>query len=360
MPRYSPSEYNAAGDILRDSTKGDHDRSGAMDIIGNLRAAHAYPMEQAFFILGQFAKRCDDSSITAQRLKRVESIELKLAHQPKMRLTQMQDIGGCRVIVKDPYALKKLSDMVLYFGLADAVDTFQVRLRNDYIAKPKDDGYRSIHMVANYVEPKTEYKGLKVEIQLRTQYQHVWATTVEICQFFKQQRFKTQQKTADKKWLRYFALASGIFVALEGGAPVSGIPFTIQEIQNEMLEIDKECEITTALTIWSSVAVPLPFHNDPFAAHHFYVLDLRAKERTLESAGYPKEMLEAAEQRYIQLEKEADGDLSRQVVLVSADSLQLLRSAYPNYFVDASRFVSLMSNPKTLVLPPNAGLSTGD
>lgn len=54
------------------------------------------------------------------------------------------------------------------------VSTWQRHLRDehDYIAHPKQDGYRALHVVV-------ERDGRLIEIQLRTQLQHLWAAHVE-------------------------------------------------------------------------------------------------------------------------------------------------------------------------------------
>jgi ppGpp synthetase/RelA/SpoT-type nucleotidyltranferase len=41
------------------------------------------------------AKRVSNVAIVAQRLKRFESIASKLVREPNMKLSQMQDLGGC-------------------------------------------------------------------------------------------------------------------------------------------------------------------------------------------------------------------------------------------------------------------------
>ena len=42
----------------------------------------------------------------------------------------------------------------------------------DYVARPRDSGYRAVHLW-------TRYGGWRVEAQLRTQLQHAWAAGVE-------------------------------------------------------------------------------------------------------------------------------------------------------------------------------------
>ncbi len=44
------------------------------------------------------ARKFDRQAVIAQRTKRLVSIGTKLYYNPKMKLTQMQDVGGCRYL----------------------------------------------------------------------------------------------------------------------------------------------------------------------------------------------------------------------------------------------------------------------
>jgi putative GTP pyrophosphokinase len=79
-----------------------------------------------------------------------------------MRLAQMQDIAGCRVVVPDITTQSRL--------VATLEAMFEVTLL-DRRAKPSH-GYRAVHVVARS-------EGLPVEIQVRTDLQHVWAELSE-------------------------------------------------------------------------------------------------------------------------------------------------------------------------------------
>jgi hypothetical protein len=50
-------------------------------------------------------KRVAPGGLIAQWLKRVTSMLNKLAREPHMKLSQMQDLGGCRAIVPDVAAV---------------------------------------------------------------------------------------------------------------------------------------------------------------------------------------------------------------------------------------------------------------
>lgn len=79
-----------------------------------------------------------------------------------MRLTQMQDIAGCRVVVADIPAQGRL-----IARLEEMFDTSVIDRR----AKPSH-GYRAVHVVVRE-------SGFPVEVQVRTDLQHVWAELSE-------------------------------------------------------------------------------------------------------------------------------------------------------------------------------------
>lgn len=79
-----------------------------------------------------------------------------------MRLTQMQDIAGCRIVVADIPAQGQLIATLERMFDATLIDR---RTMSSY-------GYRAVHVIARSVE-------LPVEIQLRTDLQHVWAEVSE-------------------------------------------------------------------------------------------------------------------------------------------------------------------------------------
>lgn len=84
---------------------------------------------------------------------------------------QLFDIAGIRVIcsfVEDIYALEKL--------LVNQDDIILVE-RKDYIANPKENGYRSLHLILDIPIFLSEgKKHMKVEVQFRTIAMDFWAS----------------------------------------------------------------------------------------------------------------------------------------------------------------------------------------
>lgn len=95
--------------------------------------------------------------------KSTPSIIAKLIRQPTLRLTQIQDIAGLRVIVKDYAEQDVLRDKVI--GLYPDCKIYDRREKPSY-------GYRAVHLVM-------KVDGRLVELQIRTEFQHAWAQVLE-------------------------------------------------------------------------------------------------------------------------------------------------------------------------------------
>src|SRR5580692_7154128 len=119
----------------------------AVNVINNWRSSHSYPLHALKMALRNRAREVDRKAVVAQRLKRLSSIATKLARNDNMKLSQMQDIGGCRAVVKDVSKVDRLLKTYMEVKAknpnvrAEYVKTF------DYITNPKVDGYRCIHLI---------------------------------------------------------------------------------------------------------------------------------------------------------------------------------------------------------------------
>lgn len=83
----------------------------------------------------------------------------------------INDVAGIRVICTFPEDVYLLADALL------KQDDIMLIRRKDYIAKPKENGYRSLHLiVAVPIYLAHEKRLMKVEIQLRTLAMDFWAS----------------------------------------------------------------------------------------------------------------------------------------------------------------------------------------
>jgi len=106
----------------------------------------------------------DRHTRVGQRLKREIMMIDKLARQGSLRLSEMQDVGGCRAILADKEQIDGVVKRVRR--------NWDVRGFKDYVVEPTGQGYRAVHVVVMRDHHL-------VEIQLRTPSQHQWALFVE-------------------------------------------------------------------------------------------------------------------------------------------------------------------------------------
>ncbi len=318
-------------------------REEEIRILDNWRACHAYPLQVIKMTLLRRARKIDPNALIAQRLKRRLSIEIKLRDNPNMQLSQMQDIGGCRAVLHTVAQVRELVSRYKEFHAKspqnrsdwDGSDDF------DYIAKPKPDGYRSVHLIFRFQSASQErriYNGQRIEIQIRSKLQHVWATAVETAQVFTGQALKSKVKNASEDWLRFFILTSNAFALREKSPTVPGTSNKKDDIVRELKEIIGRTDIMTSLRNWNDT-VHILEGQDPGEAH-FYLLTLNSEKRVLNVQRFRKDQAVASQKAYDKAEKDTERDPNVQVVLVSVDDLASLPKAYPNYYVDTKAFIA--------------------
>ena len=99
---------------------------------------------------------------TGRTAKSTTSISDKLRRE-SIRLTQIQDITGCRLIVADIAEQKRV--------VRALVSLFEQASVSDRREKPSH-GYRAVHVIVTH-------RSKMVEIQVRTELQHLWAELSE-------------------------------------------------------------------------------------------------------------------------------------------------------------------------------------
>jgi putative GTP pyrophosphokinase len=174
----------------------------AVRTIEEYRGMHAGPMTSVTMgirSMVQTVRRRDDVR-PGQRFKRLDRILDKLERYPRMRLSQMEDIGGCRVV------LPTIAEV--YAVLRRVRHNWSEIRPDDYITNPKADGYRGIHVVK-------KRGGRLIEIQLRTVGQHEWAEAIESSSPRVGFNLKDGGGPADLR--EYFKLASDRIYTQEAG-----------------------------------------------------------------------------------------------------------------------------------------------
>ncbi len=332
-PKYSRKEVNWAGVYLVGDNYADEKKlDSAIDIVNNFRTAHAFPLNTLQLFLRTHAKSIHERSIIAQRLKRSSSIWAKLERFETMELWDMQDIGGCRAVVRNLDGVQRL---------VEAFKSSRIRHilshEDDYIQQPRDSGYRSRHLIYRYFSDRNEvYNGLKVEVQIRTPLQHAWATTVETVDAFTQQALKSSRGRRD--WERFFQLMGTWMAFREGTSPVSGTPTNTQELRQELKECAQELQVIASLAGFTTAFRITRYASAKDKSADYFLLSLDNIAEHLSVTGYNRRDLMRAAKAYAQKEKQIRNIKGKDAVLVSVDSIRNLQRAYPNYFADTRMF----------------------
>src|SRR5687767_3478703 len=108
-PQYERQQVNRAGRIRLDETASPEARESVLGIINNWRSSHSFPLNTFQMTLRERARKADSQALIAQRLKRLTAIEAKLRRFSDMKLSAMQDIGGCRAVLRDVRRVEQLA-----------------------------------------------------------------------------------------------------------------------------------------------------------------------------------------------------------------------------------------------------------
>jgi hypothetical protein len=332
---YSKKEVARAGEVIASglpwSEETEERIRHAFRVAHGWRDSHAFPMRSIRRSVLHHMKEAGLIGLTGARLKRMPAIRGKLLRK-KLALSQIQDLGGCRAIMPD------------IRGVIDLTSALRMNLRhsiwreNNYILDPKDDGYRSHHLILSFnaknsIEEK--FKGRRIELQIRTKLQHAWATTVEAVGLFRGEGLKNHEGSPE--WLRLFALVSAEFAEAEGCPLPSTSPdkhrrvTEIRHLEAELKAIDLLNHIRIGMHGTDNVLAP------GFRPTHFLLRFDHVNQRVIVD---PYDIPRNAAKSYDNAEvlDNRKGDNSQTVVLVEVDKVENLKAAYPNYFGDVEEF----------------------
>ena len=318
--KHSNSAVKRAARNLVDNKLTFEDRFNCLSILADFRSSHNYPMQSMITYFRKKTFEVDKKAIVVRRLKRIPSIVNKLRRFPGMQVTTMGDIGGIRIITKNVKNVQEIKNHIM-----------KGRTRNkllgekDYLTHPKDSGYRGIHLIYSYQGSKSAYRGRRVELQIRSHIQHAWATAVEVVGTFLGKNLKASQ--GDEEWLAFFRLVSSAFACLERNQKLKSTH------QEELRQTIKELNVFDSLVSFSVAA------RESDKKEGFYLLKLNIANREIIAQHINKSFVQEAYEEYRRIEQEISEDITKDVVLVSAESLKELKKAYPNYFADTHLFL---------------------
>lgn len=270
--------------------------------------------------------------IVARRLKRFSSIEFKLKRFPNMKFDTMQDIAGVRVVFKELQQVKNFQMLMeKTYSKEDKKIKFKLISTKDYIQKPKDDGYRSIHQIFEHKDAK-----MHLELQIRTQLQHYWATAVEVLGMKGESKIK--QGKGEDYHKEFFKLSSALFSYTENTTISSKYKsLSKKDICKKIAELNQKHNILKNL---SGLAVSgQNIENQANEKNYYFIVVLNFITNTLRITGFKERDFIEAKKFYEFCEQDSKENQNTDVVLISLDKFKLLKQAYPNYYLDSGSFI---------------------
>ena len=174
-------------------------------------------------------------------------------------------------------------------------------------------------------------------MQIRSQYQHAWATAVETAGTFIGEELKAGQGSVE--WLRFFQLMGSVIAQRERAPLVEGTPSNREQLRDELDEYAYKLNVENRLLGYAETIQRMELQAENA---HYFLLKLDPDSRQLAITGFKLEEQEKAQAAYAAAERSIKGRPAMDAVLVSVGSLAELQRAYPNYFADTRVFIALL------------------
>lgn len=334
--KYTRNEINKAGKVLISPSPDLFELADAVTKVDDWRKQHLPVLE---LLSNQVSELLNKKEIhiafSSQRLKRMTSIKEKLIRTEGMGLGGVQDIGGARFVFDDMETLLQAKDIITETSFIDFVLD---HAPYDYIEKPKNSGYRSVHFVYKYVKPGDDLDGLRIELQIRTKLQHDWATAVETAELISHSSLKASQ--GDQAWLDFFKLVSAIFAQKEG-QPVneSFKNYSEEQFCVEFYQMNQRNKFVANL---QALVGAVSFTEQQSFSGGYVLLLIDYNEKRVSIRHFNQDETNLANEQYAQIEKSIDKEKGA-IVLVAVTDVKELREAYPSYFLNAGEFISALA-----------------
>lgn len=323
---YSKTKIDNAGTSLsKGSFKSDDYEVESEIIFDDYRRAHLRPLTDVTYQIQKWLAGFDKIFYIAQRLKRRPQI-LRKMKRFSVRLTQLQDIAGNRVIVDKNADVDALRSFLL--DRIEKEKKLRLHRETDYRELGRDDtGYRALHMIL-------ERDGIKIELQLRSRAQHHWAESIERTSVIYGHHLKENEGHEDV--LGYFKFLSRLFYMLECGR---------EPPAQEKMELDEKRELAERVILNSRRGEVLFGRVNEDILH-----TLEQVERGRQSSfnnwilifdwntgqfvswdAIPKDPVEAYNS-YSRVEHQYAESVGFEVVLVGSSSVAMIRRTHSHYF----------------------------
>jgi ppGpp synthetase/RelA/SpoT-type nucleotidyltranferase len=325
--KLSKTLIDKAGRALALDTERDVDKYILFtDVFDEYRKKHIEPLSKTTIELQQWLTKYDKDYFIAQRLKRKPQILRKLKRF-STRLSQLQDIGGARIIVDQNNDIDELVNFLK--GHFEGSKELKVIRMTDYRGQGREDsGYRAFHVIL-------ERDGIKMELQLRSKIQHYWAETIERTSIIYGHHLK--ELDGDPTVIHYFKTLSDLFYEIESGRkPGAALRTQVEGLRIKSEQIIQNSDTKNVFTSYVNEGM---------------INDLEMKEKRVDPSNINNwiivfnwnigsfvtwEMITnnptSAIKKYVEFEDIYPSEKGYEVVLVGASQVSTIRQTHSHYF----------------------------
>jgi ppGpp synthetase/RelA/SpoT-type nucleotidyltranferase len=288
------------------------------------RISHLEPLSLTTLELQQWLHGYGGSYYIAQRVKRKPQIVRKL-RRLSVRLTQLQDVGGCRIIVENNEDVDRLIGFIQ--ENVSKVGSFALRRVTDYRERGRDEtGYRSAHLLL-------ERNGRSLELQIRSRIQHYWAESIERTSVIYGKHLKEQE--GDPAVIEYFRQLSDVFYEIESGRDPSvqskvALDRMRERAQSIIYEADKNRVFDSSVNEDIVQTLTNAQGSNGELINWIMVFNWNTGEFvTWDVVGREAE---SAKAKYTRYESQFSSDAGFEVVMIGSSDIATVRQTHSHYF----------------------------
>lgn len=310
-------------------------------IFDEYRKAHLQPLTECTLELQRWLTDYGTKYYIAQRLKRKPQIVRKL-NRLSVRLTQLQDIGGCRIIVNDNRDVDRLCKFLE--ERVSAGGAFTITRLTDYRQKGRDDtGYRALHLLLSH-------SGYTLELQIRSQVQHYWAESIERTSVI--YGYHLKEKEGDSQVITYFKCLSDVFCEIESGRnPTSRQKIEIDRLRQATEQIIKSSDMNRVFDSYvnEDIIKTLTEIESKRAGFNNWIMVFDWNTGSFTSWDIVDRNPDIAGAAYVNYEKQFPAQGGFEVVMIGSSDVATVRQTHSHYFGIASYDAVLENLDRSIV-----------
>jgi len=322
----SKSKLDKAGDYLaKEKWTNDEDFLDYDNVLDEYRKSHLEPLTEVTLKLQEWLSAFKQNYYIAQRLKRKPQILRKLKRF-SIRLSQLQDIGGCRIIFESndilesflPFLKEKLSKSRY----------FTIERETDYREKGRDDsGYRAVHLIVSRSD-------VKLEIQLRSRIQHYWAESIERTSVI--YGYLLKELEGDPIVLSYFKQSSNVFHEIEcKRKPTSDQANDLDDLRKRSEEIIRSSDKMNVFDSYvneSFIKAMISRESSLRTTFHNWMIVFNWNTGAFMNWEITGRNPDIAIKKYSEYEKKWKANEGYEVVMIGSSDVSTIRQTHSHYF----------------------------